>query len=92
MLPEISNYGEYNSDNYGAHTLKVWLPNITIWYSYHTVVAFRTAKHGFVISENIWGTTTGKHLNWINPNKGDRVPYDQYCDLLNDAMRDLSEV
>lgn len=89
MLPEISNYGEYSSDNYGAHTLKVWLPPITLWYSYHTVVAFETNKHGFVISENTWGPTTGKHLNWIDDDKKNRVPYHQFEDLLADAMRDL---
>ena len=89
MWPTIENYGEYDSGNYGAHTLIVRTNDIDVWYSYETIVAFRTAKHGMVISENVWGTTTGKHLNWINEDKSRRVPAYQFNDLLADAMRDL---
>lgn len=65
-LPEISNYGKYSSDNYGAHTLRVDLGVMTLFYSYSTIIAYRDAADGRVVCENSWSTTTGKHLNWID--------------------------
>lgn len=71
VLPTISSYGEYSSDNYGAHTLRVEMPGVTVWFSYKTAVAFKTyGEDGrFVVRENEWGPTTGKHLNWVDGGK-----------------------
>jgi len=31
------------------------------------------------VSENVWGPTTGKHLNWIDGgDKKSRLPYNQF--------------
>ena len=47
--------------------------NNTYYFSYDTLVAF-TGNDGLVIRENVWGNTTGKHLNWIdNGNKKERL-------------------
>lgn len=66
MLPKISNYGNYSSENYGAHSRKVELANIILYYSYETIVAYSDAQDGLTVSKNVWGVTTGKHLNWID--------------------------
>jgi len=66
QLPSISNYGQYSSDNYGAHTLRVEVGPLTIWFSYRTPVAFRAPGVPRVVHKNVWGRTTGKHLNWID--------------------------
>jgi hypothetical protein len=72
MFPDYYNYGEYASDNYGAHTLCFIDANGNkYWYSYKTLVAFRIGGE-FHIIKNYWGSTTGKHLNWINENKSIR--------------------
>lgn len=64
--PNFYNYGRYSSDNYGVHTLCFCdTYGNEFWYSYSTLVAF-CIKGEFHIHKNIWGTTTGKHLNWIN--------------------------
>ncbi len=65
-LPTISNYGQYASGNYGAHTLRVQVGPIALWFSYQTVVAFRAPGYPQVVHDNVWGPTTGKHLNWID--------------------------
>ena len=78
MLPTIKSYGQYNGNNYGVHTLKVDLGAFELFYSYETIVAFCSGKTGLVCSENNWGVTTGKHLNWIVPNKKERIPYSQF--------------
>ena len=72
-LPTIRSYGDYASSNYGAHSLEVTLGVFTVYFSYQTPVAFETPQDGLVCRENDWSTTTGKHLNQIEPNKKKRV-------------------
>ena len=63
------SYGRYESPNYGVHCLKftdAW--GNKYWFSYTTLVAFNIGGE-FHIKKNTWGTTTGKHLNWIDPDK-----------------------
>lgn len=65
-LPTIQTYGNYSSENYGAHALVVDMAGVRVWFSYTTPVAFATEECGRVVRENDWGPTTGKHLNWID--------------------------
>lgn len=64
------NYGRYSSDNYGANSIAIRLGTRTVFYSYDTCVAFRgtnsKGEYFNCVCENCWGTTTGKHLNWID--------------------------
>lgn len=72
------NYGDYSSDNYGAHTLKFEDSyGNEFWFSYKTLVAFRI-KGEFHIIKNYWGSTTGKHLNWIHPDHDRRESMDEF--------------
>lgn len=82
-LPEISSY---ESDNYGAHTLCVDFDNFRLYYSYKTIVAFYDVVTGLVCCENVWGTTTGKHLNWIQPDKKNRVKSEQFDIMLKTML------
>ena len=79
FTPNCYNYGNYSNDNYGAHSLCFSDPQGNrYWYSYETLVAFRI-KGEFHIIKNYWGTTTGKHLNWIDDDKSireDRATFD----------------
>jgi hypothetical protein len=51
-------------------------------FSYETLVAFQSTKTGLVCLKNYWGTTTGKHLNWIQPDKSKRVDQENFDKLL----------
>lgn len=86
MLPKISNYGKYDSNNYGAHTLKVDFGGIEFYYSYETIIAYCDGKDGLVCSTNAWGVTTGKHLNWIESNKKNRIENEKFNAMLKDAI------
>ena len=82
------NYGEYSSDNYGAHTLCFETPQGKYWFSYNTLVAFEMCDE-FHIIKNYWGSTTGKHLNWINDNKAireDRETFEDNYERLNERL------
>ena len=46
-----------------SNNTQVILPGLTLYFSYSTVIAFYTPETGRVVSENIWSTTTGKHIN-----------------------------
>lgn len=85
-LPEISSYGEYASGNYGAHSLVVKVGSLTVYFSYHTPVAFRAGGH-LVVRENDWGPTTGKHLNWIDGgDKRSRISGAEFQRLLAEEL------
>jgi hypothetical protein len=85
-LPEISSYGEYSNDNYGAHTLMVDLDSIRLYYSYKTIVAYYDIQDGLVCCENVWKTTTGKHLNWIESGHKSRIEYHKFQEMLSNAL------
>lgn len=82
MLPKISSYGKYDNSNYGAHTLKVDLGDIEFYYSYETIVAYADNQDHLVCCENVWTTTTGKHLNWIMSDKKLRTKSDNFQEML----------
>lgn len=85
-LPEFSTYGDYASDNYGAHALRFDIGRLTIYFSYRTPVAFR--HNGRLhVRQNTWGPTTGKHLNWIDGgNKAGRISGAEFEELLSKAI------
>jgi len=51
------------------------------WYSYKTCIAFQS-KGTLTIRENDWNVTTGKHLNFINPDKSLRIDGDSFEQIL----------
>ena len=81
------NYGNYSSNNYGYHSM-AFRDNFgnSYFFSYDTLIAF-TDDDGLCIRENIWGPTTGKHLNWIDRDKSKRVKSETFEDRLQ-RLRD----
>lgn len=85
------NYGNYSSDNYGANSIAVKMGTRTVYYSYDTVVAFMgTNSRGEYLDctcENCWGTTTGKHLNWLDGgNKKERLSREEFLKQLQEFL------
>lgn len=76
------NYGVYSSNNYGAHSLCFVTPTGKYWFSYDTLVAFMINGE-FHIIKNYWGTTTGKHLNWIDVDHSIREDRETFDNNLN---------
>ena len=82
-MPKFRNYGNYSSDNYGAHAQAFEIDGIEYYFSYNTLVAFRSIKTGLVCRKNDWGTTAGKHLNWIQKDKSKRVNEEEFNKILS---------
>ena len=49
----------------GPNNYRVEIGNLTLWFSYETIIAFQTGGKRFVC-ENVWSPTTGKHLSRID--------------------------
>lgn len=67
--------------------IDVIIGNLTLYFSYETVVAFSSPHSGFVISKNVWSVTTGRHLNEINDLKSNRVSHEAFLVLLHDTLK-----
>lgn len=63
---------------YGPNATSVTVGGITFYFSYETCVAYHDIDEGWVISENIWSTTTGRHLNLMTPKTAKRVPHEDF--------------
>lgn len=68
----------------------VTVGDLDLWFSYRTVVGFRSGWGTIVVSENLWGPTTGKHLGMIGSgDKRDRLPRDEFEAKLSEALNGL---
>jgi len=73
------NYGNYSNNNYGTHCLGFTdINNNEYFFSYETLIAVKSKNGKLIIRKNDWGTTTGKHLNWINKDKSIRLSEDDF--------------
>lgn len=78
----LENLGTVNKN-------RVNIGNLSLWFSYETIVAFDHPLTSFICSENVWSKTTGKLLNEICPNKKERMEHDRFVLRLNDLMTQL---
>jgi hypothetical protein len=47
--------------------------DLSVYFSYETPIAFNTRATGWVVRENEWGPTTGRHLNYVDDGSSTRV-------------------
>lgn len=66
-----------NRPNYS----EVTIGDVELFFSYRTLVAFRTPESGLVIRTNAWGPTTGRHLNYISTTR-DRVNGETFREMV----------
>jgi len=69
-LNKLSDYYSELPANTPAHV--VVIGDLMLYFSYNTIIAFRSGG-SLTIRQNDWSTTTGRHLNAINPDKSIRV-------------------
>ena len=82
-MVRLRNMNENGAKNFN----KVEIGDLELYFSYETCVGFRTSKTGLVVSENIWGSTTGKHLNWLDGGRKDcRIPNGEFKKQLKELL------
>lgn len=65
----------------------IQIGDLVLAFSYETVVAFATPETGWVTSENVWGPTTGKHLNRLPRGRvHERTPHGEFLERLEEAL------
>jgi len=67
----------------------VQIEDLELYFSYETLIAFRSNKSGLVIRENNWSVTTGKHLNAVNPDHSIRISDKYFNEELEALLRHL---
>lgn len=63
--------------------------NLSVWFSYSTVIAFAVPGLGRIKSENVWSRTTGKHLNSIYAKE--TLPNDEFVKRFNEVMAKMDK-
>ena len=82
-MVRLRNCNENSARNFNCGEIG----KVELYFSYDTCVAFWTPKTGLVVSENIWGNTTGKHLNWLDGGRKERrVPIDEFEKQLKELL------
>ena len=72
---------EVKSDNFNCVTIG----SLHLYFSYETIIGFGSDNMNCV-SENLWGTTTGKHINMIDDNKANRLPREEFERVLQEEI------
>lgn len=92
QLPSFSSYCDNTTK---GNALVFSLGDIDVYYSYKTPVAFHAGERLYV-RENVWGPTTGKHLNAIDGGdkeaKAARVGENEFKVRLADALEGESAI
>lgn len=78
---------EFASRDFNGKLTTVYVgKQVTLYFSYETIVAFAVAGVGTFKCENVWSSTTGKHLGSIY---GDTLPRDEFDSRLARLMGKL---
>lgn len=73
-------YIEHIANNFTS----VRIDHVDIWFSYQTMIAFKFPGMNRIVSENVHGTTTGKHIGKLCDEKA-RVPFAAFHAIYKDA-------
>jgi len=73
-----------------AHCLT--LGQLDLHFSYGTVVAFESPGLSLIVSENIWSTTTGEHINAIAGKDYPRFPRREFEEMLQYTLMPIAMV
>lgn len=61
----------------------VRIGSLGLAFSYRTLIGVSVGFGPWRVSENVWYSTTGKHLNYLNSDKDMRLPAEEFAELVN---------
>lgn len=80
---------EVRLEQHGDQSATVVIGPLTVLFSYSTPVAFYLFETGWIVSENVWSVTTGKHLNRHAPTDAPRLPNEEFRAAMQRALDGL---
>ncbi|MFW6129862.1 MAG: hypothetical protein ACOC56_01685 [Atribacterota bacterium] len=72
--------------NLDRNFMLVTMGDVSVWFSYETPVAFLKQGQKKVVRKNEWSTTTGKHINKLEPDKNKRVDGKVFISMLKKIL------
>lgn len=85
MKVELQNENQNSASNFN----RVSIGDLDLYFSYETIIAFRSNDDQAKI-QNGWGPTTGKHLGWA-PCGEHRLPADEFQERLNAQLAKINK-
>lgn len=80
----VESYGKNRDNNYGVNSLMVELEDITLYYSYNTIIGLHSYKLGLkIVSSNVWSHTTGKHINTLKGRGFKEIKNKEFKEIIN---------
>lgn len=67
---------------YKPNLVKIELGHLSLYFSYAECIGLQIDNNEPIFSENIWSLTTAKHLNFLGSKKENRLPREQFLELL----------
>ena len=64
--------------------------SVQVVYSYKTPIAYQVGYSKIVTRRNDWGPTTGKHLNWCDDDKANRIDGQVFVECLERLLSKTS--
>lgn len=89
MNVNLKNLGTVNKNKVTLSTEKGY---IILYFSYETIVGYNVRNESYSVMrvrKNDWGTTTGKLLNDLEPDKTKRLDGEKFNILLQEDMRTI---
>jgi hypothetical protein len=77
----MTGAGKVRVSQFGAtnNAVEVAIGDLTLYFSYETLIAYDDNVDGRVVCNNIWSGTTGKHLNYVDGgDKSGRLKGDEF--------------
>ena len=90
---ERFNFNQNTARNANGYVLMNGESSLRVHYSYNTIVAclgFIKGRYVELISQNEWGSTTGKHLNWIDRDKTKRIDHNEFMKQYRELERNFN--
>ena len=64
----------------------VEMDGLGLAFSYATLVGIRVGFDPWKVQQNYWGSTTGKHLNYLNSDKTSRLDAEDFEEFVADML------
>lgn len=82
---EVGTYYDKYSDNYGVNAIFIKIDNLVLYFSYRTLVGVKVEDYK-IACQNIWGNTTGKHINLLKEKGFSQYDRDRFLSHVQSIM------
>lgn len=82
---------EYYMPSETPEAIRLHVCGIIFWFSYDIIVAYHASETGFVVCENVWSRTTGKHIAYLCQDRVERTDHKTFTEGLVALERRMAD-